>query len=112
MGCSGTLEHSFVVIMRANPNPDEIRTIFNCKSPVINPNPDRPEITCLFETERGVSVVCSEEFKITVSQYVNMPGKFFVTQPKPLGCSVHLESPQISFILLVTRFSDKKIELP
>ena len=34
------LDHSFIIVVSADPNPNEVSTIFNCKRPVIEPSPN------------------------------------------------------------------------
>jgi hypothetical protein len=43
------LDESFILIMRTDPNPDEIGSILNCQRPVMRPHPDGPELANLFE---------------------------------------------------------------
>jgi hypothetical protein len=43
------LDESLILIMRTDPNPDEIRPILDCQRPVMRPNPHGPQLANFFE---------------------------------------------------------------
>jgi hypothetical protein len=43
------LDDSLILIMRTDPNPDEVRSILDCQRPVMRPSPHGPQLADLFE---------------------------------------------------------------
>jgi hypothetical protein len=43
------LDESFVLVMRTDPNPDEIHAVLYCQCPMMRTGPHRPKLANLFE---------------------------------------------------------------
>jgi len=50
----GLFDHTFVFVVRTNPNPDEVFSIVNRKCPVVDSDSDRPKLAHFLETKRWV----------------------------------------------------------
>jgi hypothetical protein len=55
-------DQSLILVVRADPDPDKVRTIFHGEGAVIDPDPSRPQLPDFLEMERGVRWVFFQEW--------------------------------------------------
>ena len=61
-----SLNHPFVLIVAADPDPDKAFVIFNGKSPVVESYPNRPKLAYFLEMERGVARIRFQQPEVTI----------------------------------------------
>ena len=62
------LHQSFVFVVRPNPHPHEVRTVINCKRPIIQPCSGRPELADSLEVQRGMPVGSTSRDRSSVAR--------------------------------------------
>lgn len=100
----------FILIMRSDPNPNEICSIFNGQGPVMRFNSHGPELANLFEVQRRVCGIFFQEVEVVSGNFLDWKeGAHSKTKIEQL-CDVSqvLESTLCFFF---QRLAHQKIEL-
>ena len=103
--------HSFVFIVGANSDPDEIFAVLDRKSPVIKTDPDRPKLPNFFEMEGRMRRISFKQLKVLCRYLLNRFWKSLIAFPEAIRCPMHLESPETSFPFFIKGFPSQKIQL-
>jgi len=57
-------DQSFIVIVRANPDPNEVRAILHSQGAVVDPDPSGPKNTYFLEMQGGVGWIVFQKFEV------------------------------------------------
>ncbi len=76
-------EESVVLVVIADPEPDEIVALLNSQNSVAPTNPRRPEFADLLEVERRMLAVSLEKLEVLVGECLDGFRKGFIEPPEP-----------------------------
>ena len=69
------LNEPLILIMRTDPDPNEIRAIFNRKGSIVEANSGRPQLANLLEMQRWVAAIGLQEFKVLSRHLLDLLGE-------------------------------------
>src|SRR3989304_1925392 len=96
--------------MRADPDPDKIRTILHCEGAVIDPDPRGPQLSDLFEMQRGVRWVLLQELEVLSGHSLDRFRQTRKAGPETGGCAMHSQVLESPLGLLLASLTHQEIE--
>ena len=87
--------YAHILIVEANPEPDEIPAVLYSHGPVSRTNPGGPVSAYIFEPERRVAWICFQEFEVAASHLLHQIGQLVEVLPEIWRRPVHLDVLQI-----------------
>lgn len=85
--CSGLLlEQAIVLLVMANPDPEEPIRYVHSQRPIRKPYASGPKASYLLEAQRGMRGVILQLLKVVICQFFDMGRKVTVMLPEPAAC--------------------------
>lgn len=69
--------------MSPDPDPKDVGTIFHSQRPIMQANPNRPEVSNFFEMQGRMPRIIGQQTIIAICQTLNGFGKTVVAIPEP-----------------------------
>jgi len=103
--------HSFIFVVSADPNPDEVFTILDRKRPLIHSDSRRPELANFFKMEGGMRRVRLKQLEVLFRYLSNRFWKVREAFPEAVSGTMHLDSLEFSLRFFIMSFLDQGIQL-